>query len=161
MRLGWWRGWASISLRHFLTTGHLLLVTNGGVFFQLRKRFSRNCLWSFSQQFLLRQTRLILIMCMPWFFLSWWSILWVLLGQVFLENGLVRTTRHNVYHFYRFLRSAARDFSQGINEYEFWKTIPNGEFHSGVSQESQIRSLIHHFIHRLVILSINHKKTWW
>lgn len=53
--------------------------------------------------------------------------------------------------FERILPSSARDFYQGISGYEFWKTITNGEFHSKVSHESQIRSSIHRFIHRLVM----------
>lgn len=57
-----------------------------------------------------------------------------------------------------FMRTAAREYLSGASGPDFWSTIANGVFDSGVSQESQIRSLIHSLLHRLIGFSMNHKR---
>ena len=37
-----------------------------------------------------------------------------------------------------FLRSVPREYLSGASGYDFWGTIANGAFHSGVLQESHI-----------------------
>lgn len=60
--------------------------------------------------------------------------------------------------FSAFLRGAVQEYSRDMSGYEFWSNIVVGNFNSGVSPESDIKSLICRLIHRIITFSIHHKK---
>lgn len=60
--------------------------------------------------------------------------------------------------FAMFLQEVARDYEGEASGIEFWGNIMSGVFNSGVSRESSIKSPIHRLIHRIINLSIHHKR---
>lgn len=95
------------------------------------------------------------------------SALFFRLNGKFRECSLVEFSWHmGIYEenkmrspaFELFLTKVVREYLSGVNGYNFWSTIANGAFHSGVSQESHIRSPIHRLLHRFITFSINHKR---
>lgn len=130
----------------------LFHAMGGGIFSTLLSHLTRTYVLIFSQQSLFRiimWTRPTQEHCNSAFVV--WRNLEFVLGS---------TTRkiwidHNILHI---LHMVFAIFLDNIHPYDFWVTITNRVSESGTSQESGIRSPIHHFIHRLVTFSGNHKK---
>lgn len=59
--------------------------------------------------------------------------------------------------FILFLQYCVRDFTIGMIDVQFWRTITNFEYSPRDFREGHIRSLVHRFLHRLIIFTINHK----
>lgn len=134
------------------------LVTGGGICLPFVSRSSKSFVLSSSPPFLFKSPLLIHLTRGPWFFC---------LGGKFRECSSAEFAwRMGIYEehetrspiFELFLRSAAREYLSGASGYDFCGTIANRAFHSSVSQESHIKSLIHRLLHRLITFSIKHKR---
>lgn len=60
--------------------------------------------------------------------------------------------------FASFYHVTRRGFQPEEQDITFWQQIANRTYETKSAQESYIRSPIHHFIHRLLTFSINHKQ---
>lgn len=60
-------------------------------------------------------------------------------------------------NFILFLQDCVRDFTTGMIDVQFWRTIVKHEYSPRDSREGYIQSPINRLLHRIITFTINHK----